>query len=227
MDESLLRGQTENHLTTLLEFPGHQVHKDCARDLLSLQEKAKSQGFNLQLASSFRSFEKQLSIWNAKARGERALLDDQGIALDYTQLSEEEIVMSILRWSAIPGVSRHHWGTDIDVFDANALPNENYKVQLTPQEVQGIFAPFHHWLTRLIEKDDACGFFRPYQNDLGGVAPEMWHLSYRPLAEKYTKAYDFHFFLETLRQNDQLLLKDILLDRAEEIYERFVMNITL
>ena len=38
-----------------------------------------------------------------------------------------------MRWSAIPGSSRHHWGTDLDVYDAAAV-TPDYQVQLTPQE---------------------------------------------------------------------------------------------
>ncbi len=36
--------------------------------------------------------------------------------------AEAERVAAILVWSALPGASRHHWGTDCDVIDAAALP---------------------------------------------------------------------------------------------------------
>ena len=29
---------------------------------------------------------------------------------------------AILVWSALPGASRHHWGTDLDVFDRAVQP---------------------------------------------------------------------------------------------------------
>ena len=34
-------------------------------------------------------------------------------------------------------------------------------------------------------KDDAEGFYRPYTGELGGVAPEPWHLSHHPSAELF------------------------------------------
>ena len=40
-------------------------------------------------------------------------------------------MVGILEWSALPGASRHHWGSEFDVFDLAALP-EGYRVQLLP-----------------------------------------------------------------------------------------------
>ncbi|NIM47861.1 MAG: D-alanyl-D-alanine carboxypeptidase family protein, partial [Gemmatimonadales bacterium] len=86
-----------------------------------------------------------------------------------------------LRWSALPGASRHHWGTDLDVYDLAARP-EGYEVELIPEEVDagGMFGPLHEWLDGRIAADAAFGFFRPYERDRQGVAPERWHLSYAP-----------------------------------------------
>ena len=91
---------------------------------------------------------------------------------------------AILRYSAIPGTSRHHWGTDLDVYDAAALPAD-YRLQLSPQEVApgGLFDPLHRWLDERMAAGASQGFFRPYARDSGGVAPERWHLSFAPLAQ--------------------------------------------
>ena len=53
----------------------------------------------------------------------------------------------------LPGASRHHWGHDVDIYDAAAMP-EGYQIQLTPEEVEGagIFAPMHDWLDRYFDK---------------------------------------------------------------------------
>ena len=98
-------------------------------------------------------------------------------------LSAEQQLHAILRFSAIPGTSRHHWGTDLDVFDAAALP-QDYQLQLSPQEVApgGMFDPLHCWLDQRMAAGEVHGFFRPYGQDRGGVAPERWHLSYAPMA---------------------------------------------
>lgn len=44
-----------------------------------LQQSAAKHGFNLQPASSFRDFQRQQAIWNAKFYGERKVHDDQEI----------------------------------------------------------------------------------------------------------------------------------------------------
>ena len=40
----------------------------------------------------------------------------------------------------------------------------------------------HAWLDGQMAAGRSHGFFRPYQKDHGGIAPERWHLSYAPLA---------------------------------------------
>ena len=115
----------------LVEFQnGYFVCKGVRDDLSRLDAHLKENGFRLRLESAYRPFEKQLSIWNRKARGELALLDEFGKPMERPQ-DEEELMYAILTWSALPGASRHHLGTDIDVVDGNACP-EGYDVQLTP-----------------------------------------------------------------------------------------------
>lgn len=121
------------------------------------------------MLSGFRSFEQQLLIWNRKATGQRAVLDSQARPLDIARLSDRELVFAILRWSALPGASRHHWGTDIDVYDEAARP-EGYEVDLVPDEVNpgGMFGPLHAWLDDRILTGTSFGFYRPYDLDRGG-----------------------------------------------------------
>ena len=99
--------------------------------------------------SAFRDFAAQVEIWNRKFRGERPLYDRDGNVRDHASLSAEEIVEAILVWSAVPGASRHHWGSEIDVFDAAALPAD-YRVKLLPEEYapDGVFAKLADWMKR-------------------------------------------------------------------------------
>ena len=223
MSEAFLFGLNHKQLA---DFNGVQIHQDIFEALTSLKNDAAKEGFDLQLTSGFRGFERQLSIWNAKAQGSRKLLDDQGQALEFKKLQPLEVLYSILRWSALPGASRHHWGTDIDIYDANALPHPDYEVDLTPLEVEGIFAPFHQWLSEKIKNNQSYGFYRPYQNDLGGVAPEMWHLSYAPLSDSLLTELSLDNLRDFISQQHNLELKDLVLSELENIYEKFVMNIT-
>lgn len=176
-----LTGLDDNHLVTLPD--GHRLQGDVARAWAALKSEARRAGFELAIASSYRSFSRQLAIWNAKAGGTRPVYDDQDRAVPMEKLASAEQLRAILRFSALPGASRHHWGTDLDVYDAGAVSPE-YQVQLSAQEVAvgGLFDPLHRWLDARMAAGESHGFYRPYGIDRGGVAPERWHLSYAPLS---------------------------------------------
>lgn len=196
------------------------IHREMQHDLNALRKKAKEFGFELTICSSYRGFAQQLNIWNNKALGKRVLLDDFGNPLDYNSLSPKEILYAILRWSALPGASRHHWGCEIDVFDKGAV-SEDYKLKLTPDETEGDgpFAPMHDWLDIHLEE---FHFFRPYAFDIGGIAPERWHLSYRPVSEIYFKNLTYDLLYQTI-QSAEIELKEEILNELPHIYEKYVL----
>jgi LAS superfamily LD-carboxypeptidase LdcB len=227
-DLTLLTG-TSNH--SLIPWTGQPkgltpplIHPALKGPLDELAAKASGAGFTLAVTSAFRSYDQQLAIWNAKARGERTLLNDAGLPLLFDDLSDRDVLEAIMRWSAIPGASRHHWGTDLDIYDLKSLGADK-KLELTPQEVapSGIMGAFHLWLDGLMKQQNACGFYRPYNRDRGGVAPEKWHLSYRPLAQKFDQAYTLSVFHEVISRPG-LLLAEYLHDEIEEIFFRYVKN---
>src|SRR5258705_9041331 len=148
------------------------MHRDAVAAFLQLRTAAAAEGFDLAILSGFRGFEGQRYIWNRKAGGGLAALDSNARPLDIGRLSPRELVFAILRWSALPGASRHHWGTDVDVYDQAAKP-KGYEVELIPAEVEtgGMFGPLHGWLDRRIAGGTSFGFFRPYDIDRQGVAP--------------------------------------------------------
>lgn len=216
--EKILCGQTESHLI-LDEVSGKLVHKDMLMNLIELRDEGRLQGFELAIASCFRGFEAQLKIWNAKARGERDLLDSNGQKLNFADLSKRELVHAILRWSALPGASRHHWGSDFDVYDLSAM-TEGYKIQLIPEETEGdgLFAPMHEWLDEALPNYD---FYRPYSHDTGGIAPERWHLSFAPISNQYEKLFTFDL-IESVIKNAEIELKETILEELPEIYSRYI-----
>lgn len=223
---AILVGQSEAHLCSPADASvfGARLHLDVAEAFIDLRAAAQAAGFDVAILSGFRSFEQQLSIWNRKATGALAVLDSHARPLDIASLSEEALVFAILRWSALPGASRHHWGTDLDVFDVAAKP-EGYEVELIPEEVEpgGMFGPFHEWLDARISSGRAFGFYRPYDIDRRGVAPERWHLSYAPLSSLYARMLTPELLREAIDQAD-LMLKDVVLARLSVIFDRFVTN---
>lgn len=222
-----LFGRSDAHLCSVAEAEefGVRVHADAVEPLRALRTAAQAEGFDLAIDSGFRSFERQLSIWNRKATGELAVLDSESRPLDVKALAPRQLVRAILRWSALPGASRHHWGTDLDIYDAAASP-DGYEVELIPSEVDagGMFAPLHEWLDERIAAGTSFGFFRPYDRDRGGVAPERWHLSYAPLAKVYARMLTPTLLRETLESAD-MKLEEVVLHDMDEIFERFVRNI--
>jgi LAS superfamily LD-carboxypeptidase LdcB len=227
---SNLIGLNTGHLT-YLDDQRFMINKASITDFKSLKNICNEAGFDLAINSSFRDYKTQLKIWNEKALGKRDLLDVNGEKLEYKDLSKEEVLFSIMRWSALPGMSRHHWGTDIDVYDLNTLPTPDYKVELTPQEVcpEGCFGRLHLFLDKLIDSNRSFNFFRPYSKDLGGVSPEKWHLSHLPESSKFLNSLSFTVFDDFLNslKNDEIELLDLVKENRELIYERYITNISL
>jgi LAS superfamily LD-carboxypeptidase LdcB len=175
-----LTGRVRTHVQDVADGSGCVLHPDAAAAFQALRAAAAQVDIDLVAVSGFRSFERQLSIWNEKFLGRRPLLDDAGRALDVAAMSEQQIVSAILLWSALPGASRHHWGSEIDVIDRAALAPGQH-AQLVAQEYapHGVFKRLAEWLPRQCED---YGFFLPYDRDRGGVRPEPWHLSFAPVS---------------------------------------------
>ncbi len=233
IDNNSLTGSSGNHLmawsagsvsigtshNSSIAINPYFIHPQVAAPLTELRRLAGREGFDLRLCSSFRSFDRQLVIWNEKAAGLRPVYASSGAIVDMQQLDEWQQVQAIMRWSALPSASRHHWGTDFDIYDAAAI-DMDYQLQLTPEEVEaeGVFAPFHNWLDTVIEQS---GFFRPYVADSGGIAPERWHISYRPVAEQFAASLTQQVIADRLL-NSEIALKDTVLENLDKIYARYV-----
>ncbi len=226
LNSAQLTGQSQSHLQEV--FPGHFLHRDVVKAYLGLVEQAAEEGIALRLASGFRSFERQLAIWNAKARGERAVVGSNGQCVTMSELSERDKVFAILRWSALPGASRHHWGSDMDIWDSAAVP-DGYQLQLTPEEyaVGGPFAACSQWLDTLISRGKTA-FFRPYTgsgegSSVEGVAAEPWHLSFRPLATMCEQGLSRGVIYRVI-ENADICLQETILENLDEIYSRFIRS---
>lgn len=211
--------------SSLIEYQDFLMHPEACEQFKKLQVQAQNEiGADIQLVSSFRNFERQQLIWNAKAKGERKVLDDTGNIIDLSTLSELEKLQSILRFSALPGSSRHHWGTDFDIFDANI--KDRAEVELTHKESVQDFESLHVWLDQVFNTEDSFGFFRPYDRDLGGVAVEKWHISFAPLAQNYFEQYSIEVLEQNIQQSE-IELKSEVLNNLDFIFEKYLQNITL
>ena len=198
------------------------IHRDVVDPFNALQTAAASEGIDLQIASGFRDFDAQLRIWNMKFRGERPVYDKAGKVLDHAQLDAGELIDGILSWSALPGASRHHWGTDIDVIDRAAMAPD-YRYSLLPKEYAagGVFHRLNLWLDDNIA---GFGFFRPYADYRGGVYPEPWHLSHAALSAEALDMLTPELIATAVRESD-LLGKEQVLAQLTSIHRQYIANI--
>ncbi len=216
-----LTGRAATHIREVPELAS-RLHSDAVGPVLALRTAAAVAGIDLAIVSSFRDFDRQVSIWNRKFRGELALLDRLGRPLKAADLDESARIDAILLWSALPGASRHHWGTDMDVVDRAAVP-QGYRPELTVQEFTGAgpFAALNAWLGANLGNH---GFFRPYTTDRGGVHPEPWHVSYAPVAAGALELLSLEVLYAAVEQSE-LLGRDRVLARLPEIHSKYVVAV--
>jgi LAS superfamily LD-carboxypeptidase LdcB len=218
-----LTGRTRRHVVELTELHC-ALHRSVVNPFLAMRAAAAQARIDLAPASAFRDFELQVRIWNEKWLGRRALRDRSGRRLEASDLTPARRVAAILAWSAPPGASRHHWGTEIDVFDRAALPAGS-RLELVAAEYAagGPFARLTQWLDVHMER---FGFYRPYATDRGGVAPEPWHLSYAPTSREASR----RLRLATVRAAiaaGEIEGKAALLRALPRIYARYVRAVDL
>jgi LAS superfamily LD-carboxypeptidase LdcB len=213
-----LTGRARTHVQEYPEL-GCALHPAAAAALLRLRAAAAAVGIDLQPVSGFRDFQRQLAIWNGKFRGERPLQGRDGRPLEAATLSEAERVAAILVWSALPGASRHHWGSDCDVIDRAMLPpGTPVTLESADYAADGRYARLSAWLARHAHD---YGFYRPYDLDRGGVLPEPWHLSYAPIADAALAAMSPALLGEALAAAD-LAGREAVTARLPELYARYV-----
>ncbi|OHU86923.1 MULTISPECIES: M15 family metallopeptidase [Pseudoalteromonas] len=220
MDLSLIAcGLSEIHLT---DWRGKPVHKSIIADLTALANASKQAGFDLTIASAFRNFQRQATIWNSKFLGQRPVYDINNCEVELATLSEIEKCKAIMLFSALPGASRHHFGSDLDIYAKNCL-NSEQSLQLAPWEYQsgGPFSEFSAWLD---ENLTDFGFFKPYATYNGGVAQEPWHISHITTSEQLEQHQNIDAIADAISQHD-ILGKQTILVNLKSLHEQFVTNI--
>jgi LAS superfamily LD-carboxypeptidase LdcB len=216
-----LTGRAATHVVGVPELGG-TLHRGAAQAARELRDACRASGIELAITSSFRSFDRQVQIWNAKYTGERPVLTRDGRPFDRTRADPNALVDAILAWSALPGASRHHWGTDFDVVDGSVVAG-GYRPQLVPEEYApgGVFERLGAWLDANLARH---GFFRPYRREREGVQPEAWHLSYAPIAIAALAELSLEVLIDAVAASS-MHGRDVVLARIPELYERYVKDI--
>lgn len=223
MNAAELTGQSRGHIAAVSD-PKCLLHEHVVAPFLNMRRAAEADGIDLQPWSSFRDFDRQLQIWNGKFSGERTMYDAAGAKLDAGALSPLERIHAILLWSALPGASRHHWGTDIDVIDRNAVA-AGYQIKLSREEFAqyGPFARLSRWLE---DHAGRFGFYRPYRGVRSGVQPEPWHVSFAPVAEAARQELK-PSVLQAALSAAPLLGKEVVMKHIDDLHARYVAAVDL
>lgn len=152
------------------------LRKETLAAFQDMAEAARKDGVNLNIASATRNFDYQKGLWDSKWTGKML---ESGENLAKTIPDSLQRFQKILEYSAVPGTSRHHWGTDIDL---NAATPEYFETA----EGEKVY----DWLT---ENAATYGFCQPYtakdESRLTGYNEEKWHWSYLPLSKTFTEEY--------------------------------------
>jgi len=221
MNELELTGRARTHIRQFSSL-GFAAHEQAAEAFFRMKRDAEADGIVLHPLSAFRDFAAQSTIWNLKFRGERPLCAEDGQELEAESMDAAARIRAILRWSALPGASRHHWGSDIDVIDSAALP-AGYQVRLVPQETEpgGIFHRLHAWMDTHMA---AYGFFRPYARYQSGVCAEPWHISYAPVSRPALESLSLGIIQRAVADSN-IDGREIVQSILPEIYETYILNI--
>ncbi|MBO5699197.1 MAG: M15 family metallopeptidase, partial [Bacteroidaceae bacterium] len=139
-------------------------HRETFQAYLAMRDSALRDGITLTIVSATRNFDRQKQIWDRKwqntqcpkncppeLRG-RTQQAEGGCNTDSLQLACDIYkVHSIMRYSSMPGTSRHHWGTDLDF------------ISVEPEDwTHGEGLRIYNWLCANAHK---FGFFQPYTAD--------------------------------------------------------------
>lgn len=170
---------------------GFTLRKKAATAFVKMQNAATQQGLKIKVASSYRSYAHQNRIWERKYR-------------QYTKagLSPQATIQKIIQYSTIPGTSRHHWGTDLDIIEDIPSPPQNV---LNPKNfaTDGPYHKLHGWLQQHAEK---FGFFMVYTNkkERKGFSYEPWHFSFAETSIPMLTAYK-KLDLQKILQKNKLM----------------------
>lgn len=178
---------------------GYQLQKEVNDAFLLMREAASKEGINIEVVSSYRSFEHQKRIWTRKYKN---YISDS--------LSPEKAINKIIEYSTIPGTSRHHWGTDIDIIDAN-VERPKSVLQTSHFENNGVFVNLKIWMDAHANE---FGFYLVYTNDVNrkGFKYEPWHYSYKAISKEMLQQYQ-KINIQELLKKDKLVGSDFFTDK--------------
>ncbi|WP_299383905.1 M15 family metallopeptidase [uncultured Lacinutrix sp.] len=184
---------------------GYKLRKEAYLAFKKMQAEALKSNIKIGAVSSYRSFSHQKRIWERKFNSNKS-----------NGLSTTENIKKIIEYSTIPGTSRHHWGTDIDIYQTNVKQPRGLLLESNFHN-NGAFCKLKEWMD--VHAED-FGFHLAYTDlpNRKGFKYEPWHYSYKPLSSQYLKDYK-KLDIANILKNDKLL-------GSEEFSNNFITNYT-
>lgn len=142
------------------------LRAEAADDLHAMIAAAKRAGINLYVSSSTRSFSHQGRLWNARYNGTK-LTGGKNLKIAYPDPKIR--VQELSKYTSPPGLSRHHWGTDVDLNSTSLAYWESSRGKRILS-----------WLNKNAENYGYLMVYTEHRN--GGFGYEPWHWSYATLA---------------------------------------------
>lgn len=174
-----------------LKLVGHtnKLQPEVFKQFKKMQKSALKSGIKIQIVSGYRSYQRQLKIWNKKY--------DKYVSEGF---SPEETIHKIIEYTTIPGTSRHHWGTEIDIIDANVKMPSKLLVE-TNYSKNGVYSKLNNWMKKNAKK---FGFHLVYTNNLDrkGFRYEPWHYSYKKLSKPMLRQFIKLSLMKTVSNNN-------------------------
>lgn len=208
--QTQLTGQSEINMIQNRNF---QLLPEVARSFELMKEAALKDSINIKIVSSFRSFNQQKKIWNRKFKKNDSL-----------GFSKNKNILKIIEYSTIPGTSRHHWGTDIDIVDDNFKPEGD--VLLTEKFYNdGPYVQLKKWLDMNSEK---FGFYIVYTKNSKrkGFKHEPWHYSFKPISKDILNELLKVNFSKLFIENEVLGSEYFTIDFIKYYKENFLLGIS-
>ena len=167
------------------------LRKEAHDAFIEMKRAAYSGGVDLKIVSSYRSFDRQQLIFERKFQK----YTDEG-------MDPLDAISRIIEYSTIPGTSRHHWGTDIDVIDGYKKVDGDVLVPSKYGEGEP-YADFKKWMD---ENSEKYGFYLVYTDNpkRKGFKYEPWHYSYAPISIPMLEAYRSKNILQLYKKEDFL-----------------------
>lgn len=151
------------------------LRRDTYTAFVRMYDAAKNDGVRLQIRSATRNFNYQKGIWERKWTGETKIENGKDASVAYPDPVDR--ARAILLYSSMPGTSRHHWGTDIDL---NSFNNDWFGEGEGLRLYRWMNTHAHHY-----------GFCQPYSDkskeNRTGYEEERWHWSYMPVSIPLTR----------------------------------------